>query len=472
MQSLSPEAYDAIVERVAPAVGAVFVGVVIAAILGRKWIGSVAADAVRLWRERRPVWSWHLALITLLGAAIRARYLAQPVRTDEAATFLYYAFQPLLAGISIYGSPNNHLLNTLLVHICHGLGGDVPALLRLPSFLAGVLIIPATYIAARTLTNHRAALVAAAVTAGIPALIDFSALARGYTMMTLAFVVALALAALRSDSPAVHVAIGTAIAIGAFAVPVMLFAAVLLFVWMALERRWRAIAVAAATAAIVTAILYTPVLAVSGIESLTSNPYVHAQAGKSLLFDRTDGLVAIGRFLAYGFHWPLAIALAVVAVIGFPLRLGVAMLAPLLMASVAVPYHRSWLFLVPLLAIAIGRALAPLARFAPIIALVLVAYTFATDAPYCSGESGSFRDAEGTTLFLKPRLRPGDSVIATVPADVPLMYYFHRYDIPQTYLALRRGVHTYVVADLSAGQRPPRGGRIVRQTDSSIVIEH
>ena len=475
MQELSPEAYDAIVDRVLPAAGALFTVVVVAAIVARKWIGRLLADARRLWRERPPLFPAPVAIVTLLGAAIRARYLAQPVRTDEAATFLYYTFQPFVAGISIYGSPNNHLLNTVLTHICWLIGGDVPALMRLPSFLAGVLIVPATYLAGRALANHRAGVMAAAVAAGMPALIDFSALARGYSMMTLAFLIALALAAMRSDSVAVHVAIGLAIAVGAFAVPVMLLPAAFLVVWMALDRQWRAIAVAAVTAGIVTAVLYTPVLVVSGLESLTSNSYVRAQAGRSLLFDPTDGLLAIGRFLVFGFPLPVAIVLTLLAIAGLVRdrgRIALALIAPLLIAGATVPYHRSWLFVIPLLAIGIGnvgRALSPSA--ASVLALVLVTYTFATDAPYYSGESGTFRDAEGTTLFLKPRLRPGDSVIATVPADVPLMYYFHRYAIPWAYLAARRGVHTYVVSDRSVGQRPPPFGRIVRRTDSSIVTE-
>ena len=60
------------------------------------------------------------------------------MRFDEAFTFLRFASQPLLEGLTTYAEPNNHLFHTLLVHISTSLFGDQPWAIRLPALLAGV----------------------------------------------------------------------------------------------------------------------------------------------------------------------------------------------------------------------------------------------------------------------------------------------------------------------------------------------
>src|SRR5678816_637484 len=56
-----------------------------------------------------------LGLVLFLALAIRLYYLYQPIRYDEATTFLYFAVRPLPAAISDYSFPNNHIFHTLLV---------------------------------------------------------------------------------------------------------------------------------------------------------------------------------------------------------------------------------------------------------------------------------------------------------------------------------------------------------------------
>src|SRR2546425_3783489 len=93
--------------------------------------------------------------------------------SDESATFLYYASHPLPVAVSIYGSPNNHILHTVLMHLSYVIFGASEWALRLPAFLAGVAIVPLTYVVARSLGN-RGALLAAALSASAPVLIDYS----------------------------------------------------------------------------------------------------------------------------------------------------------------------------------------------------------------------------------------------------------------------------------------------------------
>ena len=91
--------------------------------------------------------------VAVIAVAIRAFHLNQPMRLDEARTFLDYAIRPLPDAISNYNIPNNHLLHTLLVWLSIRIFGDAEWAIRLPAFVAGVLIVPATYAATRSDSN-------------------------------------------------------------------------------------------------------------------------------------------------------------------------------------------------------------------------------------------------------------------------------------------------------------------------------
>jgi predicted membrane-bound mannosyltransferase len=129
------------------------------------------------------------AAVLLAGALlIRLLYIRQPIRHDEAYTYLYFAAQPLGSALSDYSVPNNHLFHTLLVKaVTSVLGGSLPAI-RLSAFVAGLLIVPAVYLVTRRLGGDRgASLLAMAPAAVWPELVHYSTNARGYSIVALAF---------------------------------------------------------------------------------------------------------------------------------------------------------------------------------------------------------------------------------------------------------------------------------------------
>src|SRR5207245_4620972 len=60
---------------------------------------------------------------------------------------IYYASHPLSVALTIYGSPNNHILHSLLMHFAYRMFGSAEWALRLPALLAGIAIVPLTYVA-------------------------------------------------------------------------------------------------------------------------------------------------------------------------------------------------------------------------------------------------------------------------------------------------------------------------------------
>jgi hypothetical protein len=397
--------------------------------------------------------------------------------------------------LSVYGSPNNHLFHTLLVHTIWAVAGDRPALLRIPALVAGVLLIPATYALA-----PRAKHVAAAVVATLPILIDYSTIARGYTIVALCVIVSMIAGAraLRDGNRAAWLVVAIAWAIGFWTIPVMLFGSGFVFVWLlaqARSARLRELLITTIGAAVLTLLLYAPVLVVSGASSLVSNAYVKAQSARGM-FDRDDGLAAIFRMMTEGLPLWLAIALSVCVIAGIvmtikewpPLWIGVPLfIIPALAILHVWPYRRTWLFLVPIAICTAGlRPAAPAASsrrsiiIAMIVALSLAAYDIHTDSVWFSTETGSYRDAEGTTFFLASHLRDGDAVVATVPTDVPLLYTFARHGLPQTWFTdPRRSARCWIVVNANGPSLnemlarfgiAPRTMQRVRATESGEVF--
>src|SRR5207253_11250661 len=110
-------------------------------------------------------------IVLAIGAALRVLYLAQPIRYDEAVTYMYFVRLPWAEALSTYTYPNNHLFHTLLAKASVTVFGNSPWALRLPAFFAGVLVVPASYLTIRALYGARAALIAAGLVASSGVLI-------------------------------------------------------------------------------------------------------------------------------------------------------------------------------------------------------------------------------------------------------------------------------------------------------------
>ncbi len=170
----------------------------------------------------------HTALflgIFAIGAAIRVLFLFQPIRYDEAFTYLNFASRPWAVALSDYSWPNNHIFHTALVRASYLLFGDGVWAIRLPAFVAGALVPPATYLVVRSFYDRRGALMAMGLAAASSPLVLYSTNARGYTILTVFALVLLALA--RDQKVKAHpggwIAIVVVSALGAFTLPVMLY---------------------------------------------------------------------------------------------------------------------------------------------------------------------------------------------------------------------------------------------------------
>lgn len=196
--------------------------------------GQVRAEFRHL---RASVSRWEaacLAALVVLGTALRVDLLLLPVSSDESHTYVLFASRTVLDVLSDYTMPNNHILHTLLAHFStQGLGLS-PATLRLAAMLAGLSAIPMSYWLMHRLFDAHTALLSAGLVAVGPPMVEFSARARGYTLVALFFLAGFVVAThLRARSSKTGWVLLTILfTLGMYTIPTMLFGFFIVATWM------------------------------------------------------------------------------------------------------------------------------------------------------------------------------------------------------------------------------------------------
>ena len=419
-----------------------------------------------------------LLVILAAGTGVRLWLLPQwPMRYDEAFTFLNYARDPLILGLTRYDMPNNHLFHTFLVHGAYRLLGDAPWALRMPAFLAGVCVMPATYLAVRALHGRDAALLATALVATSMAGIEISTNARGYSIVTLLFLALLCLGTyLRRTNTAFGWALFAGLgALALYTIPTGLYAVAAVAGWLLLEA-WAGDRVAAprrfvlrlagavAATAFLTAMLYAPILIRTDLFTLVAtNPIVAIKVrpvswNEFLVGNWGKVVDAWGRWASDRTSWLQGFWLAGIAttlllhgrvgrhrvpfVVGFLLGCG-----PILLIQRVVPPSRVWIFLLPVVA-GMGAAggLHLIGRIWPRrvgaggasglaigLALVVTAggvLSLPARTRTYEYNLAEFPGAEQAVTIIAPQLAPGDKVVVQGLSLTPFLYHARRHGLP------------------------------------------
>jgi 4-amino-4-deoxy-L-arabinose transferase-like glycosyltransferase len=442
--------------------------------------GTLCAHCFRwirfLWREAIGTFRWlfatehmrhhalWLALIVAVGAAVRCFFLAQPMRYDEAYTFLNFVNRGVF-GLFFYPLPNNHVLHTLLVRISVEVLGSHPVAIRLPAFVAGLLSIPLAFALAKSLNaKPTAGFMAASMVAVFPYLVLYDTMARGYSLLVLISLclVATGLRIISNPSAQLSVMMALLIALGLFDMPSFLFpiAGVLLWVALALlDRGYRAVWIlsrvlvpCAIVAAATTVILYTPVaIASNGIHNIVANRFVQGEPFHQFLSSLPTHISGTARSFSRSIPTPFLVALVVLLIGGLYVtarerRWTTLLLLPLcligavvvLFAKHAIPYDRTWIYLLPLVFVFIDAGLAGtpglsashlkkgLLVFSACVAVLLMNHNTISSYP----DTGHFPEAPILVDILSEVMTPQDGLIVNCPADSPMHFYMWYKNVP------------------------------------------
>ncbi|MCE5209584.1 MAG: glycosyltransferase family 39 protein [Chloroflexi bacterium] len=464
----------------------------------------------------------------LLVSAVLARLplaVTQPMTHDESYTYIAFASQPLTNLVSDYHLPNNHIFHSVLVHFSTRLFGEQPLAVRLPALLAGVLVVLAVFLLARALYGDSAGLLASAITAVLPALAEISAEARGYSLLTLLvlleFLLALYLRKHRNLWGWLFFAgIG---ALGFYSVPVMLYPFGIICLWLALSglagdagtgyrSHWRFLgwlAGGVVLTAILTAILYSPVLKYAGADALFRNPFVLPLTSAEfldLLPGRTAETWHIWQAGTASLLW-LMVAGFVLSLLlhrsandaRIPPQAGLLWIPLVALIQRPNPWPKIWIYLLPLLVIwgISGWLLLAqkwvkqkyLSRIVVILAAILLLAGAIRDVPKILNLPGGPGETERAVILIAEEIEPGDALVAASPNDAPAWYYARLHGISKeayTHLEERNPRRVFVLVNPAEGQTvesvleerrlDPNGfqmssARVVLDWGSTLVIE-
>jgi hypothetical protein len=244
------------------------------------------------WHRLLPAQRRVALLLGVVALGLRAWvFLRFPITDDELTSYDFFVHPGLAITASSYTIPNNHLLHNMLVGGLAELTSLTPDVAqRLPALLAGLALLPLSYLLLLRYLRFGAATLALGVFTFLPLPVFYAVAGRGYSLQLLAAVVGFfaALELLRPGGrrhlpEAAFVLSGS---LGLYAVPahaslLAAFGAVLAatYAWQAPRVRWLRLGrLAVATGGIVATagLLYAPVWAVSGWGALFQNPYVRS----------------------------------------------------------------------------------------------------------------------------------------------------------------------------------------------------
>jgi len=493
----------------------------------RNVTARVVSDAQILFRDTRlaiksvPAFdALTLTCLLIVAGLLRISLLSQPMREDEAYTFLQYSSRPFYAGLSLYNAPNNHLFHTLLVRIAYLVLGDHPWALRLPALIAGLCLVPAAYLAARCLYRGSGALLGAALVASSSILIEYSTNARGYIIVALLFMSLIPVAAYlsRNQNWAAWVWFAILAALGFYTIPIMLYPFGGICVWLLLATAREAPRTAARNLIVgllltcgltvmLTLELYAPVFAVSGPAAVFANKWVTAKPVHVFLAALPPSLASTwsqwNRDLPLWLAWVLLAGFVVSLVwtrrqslFRVPLPLALLLwIAPLVLVQRVIPFERVWLFALPLYLIAASAGVAAVLepwcerlRMRQAIAIVALALAIFAGLRVHRNQSiyatNDGRGLEALVYYLKGRLGPGDSVVAGFSSDSQLRYYFQHAGVRPSCLGAPNPTRMLIVANEVGGDTVPkvlqeaqlrdqlnRPARLLVQFDSASLYE-
>lgn len=406
-----------------------------------------------------------LTSLTAIGIAVRAFFLASPMRYDESFTFLNFVNKGV-PDLFYYPLPNNHVLHTLLVRLSVELFGKHPVAIRIPSFIAGICIIPMIFALSRILTkNKTCGYIASAAVTVCPYLILYDTMARGYSLLSL-LCLTLAILVIRAcERPqlVVYFLISLNISLGLLIMPSFLFPAAGLFAWM-LIMQWlnkrkltwiisHNVFPCVSMTLLLTLLFYLETSIVSGgYQVLYNNRFTKSIPWSAFLGNIRPHIINCATSFTRDVPAPIIIGGLLCLVIGEGISLKrkewhVFFLLPTLFAAStvilffkrAIPFERTWIFFIPLTFIIIDYGASCIVKKTNKYVKSAILLIIASSAILTMNhriidkynDTGRFPEAPFIVRALSSELCPQDQVIANVPANEPIRFYMWYYNMPK-----------------------------------------
>lgn len=429
-------------------------------------------------------------LVLAIGVILRILRLDGPVTYDEALTYVNYSSRSFGFLFSDYMYTGNHILHSAFVRISTLIFGVHLWSLRLPALIAGILAMPLFYAFVRALFNRHIAVIALCLLAVSGPLVEYSALARGYGL-TWFFMVCSLLAArhfVKHENSVSVVMLGLFCALGMWAAPVMIYPALMVFIWAffmlvtnyqsTVRRRIAKLAGSFLLFILLSLLFYSPVIIKHSLDQLIHHPSLDDNTWAAFVNTQQDRAFDLWAYFTgtastvLAFLGAVGIIYSAYASVKYRLLLFAMIIGsvPLVIIQhmVAPPAVWSFCLFVLHLGTAIGAfylmklvqdKLAP--RFnkpqRTLVAGLFMLTVFGWFGVRGQGDPVErFPEAGEAAEWIKKDTKPGDRVYVALPWDAPVEFHLacDRGD-PQVFKGKPVGVGTtYVLVAPGAGQTP------------------
>ncbi len=438
---------------------------------------SLQIDAIVQELQQAKQWIVHqpnamIAMLatTAIAVALPLPYMDEPIRYDEAHTYVNYAKPPLFMTITRYDAPNNHVLHSLLCNISLRVFGDHLWSLRIPTFVAGVLCVSLVTLWTTAMSRPPIGFLAGALLAASPTSIEHLTNARGYTL-TACFFIASGLAAwvLRKNRSSLAWMVWVlSSSLSVYSVPTMVFGVWVILMWILLadfypppqdnanstipSSRWSSHLLGAFSIGLLSFLLYLPVLATNNIADLKAL----FASSKLTWLEIVDRLPVLTVRSFQWMVWEIPAWICVLLFVGFMASpsMGARMrrrevqhafiaflslIIPLFLQRM-LPPERAWYFLYPsfLMCAALGWD-ALLERLAPanirtslcvLAGLLFIGgstwHLSKTQILHNTPRQCTFREVDEIATYLHDRAQPNEPIILVTPSSAPIIYEFQR----------------------------------------------
>lgn len=258
-------------------------------------------------------------LLIIAGAALRTWLATKPITAQEAIAYMDYARLPIGEAISNYSLPINNVLHTVLTKWCTAIFGVSLIALRLPALLAGVLVLPFFYLFVRSMFNRYIALMALALVASSPCLMELSALAHGYSLTWLFMVLALVFGRhlVRENNAISAILLGLCCALCVWSVPSSITACLMVLLWALfsiLTKYERSLGERTATLGLsllvflaAAALFYLPVIMSHGVDQLFHHATEEEHTWKDFSINYVENVMRLWVWIVDPAAWWVAV---------------------------------------------------------------------------------------------------------------------------------------------------------------------
>lgn len=226
---------------------------------------------------------WLLITLNILVKGYYAWHFA--ITYDEAWTYLNFTDRGIISSVTYYSAPNNHILNSVLTNIFNHLPLPVTFRIRLPSLILSTFFLIVFYIFSRRWLNKKVVILLLFILSFLTPELFYGFTARGYIMVILfsaiCYFISIRLLETRANEMRNMFYFSLCAILGFYTMPSFLYPYVTLNIYIfacaILNKRdsllrkiilWGIVTVAGVV------LLYLPVFAISGIDSVISNQYV------------------------------------------------------------------------------------------------------------------------------------------------------------------------------------------------------